>query len=283
MPAEMLGAIFAVARKEFADNLRNRWILALISIFIVLTLVSSFLASGKSGGSSLGNMEETVVTLISLSSLLVPLIAIMLGYSTISGEAENGALLVVLAYPVRRSEVLIGKFLGLGLVLVVSIFAGFGLAGIAIAVTSGASNAPAYLAFMGLTVLLGMIYLSLSICFSTVGKRRVTSLGAGIMVFFWSMIIGSVFLGVYFAQGGSLQSLLAGGGTLPDWFWGEILVSPMDMNQFSVMKAFGTDKGFGFSVETPGWLGIGLTIGVQLLWMVIPMVLSYYFIKKRDF
>jgi len=283
MSAPNWNAIYAIARKEFADNVRNRWILALIAIFICLTLVSSYLASGKSGGSSLGNMEETVVTLISMSSLLVPLIAIMLGYATISGESESGALLVVLAYPVRRSEILLGKLLGQGSVLVFSIFSGFGLAGVAIAATAGTGNVLAYIAFMGLTVLLGMLYLSLSVLFSTLCAKRVTSLGAGVMLFFWSLIIGSVVLGVYLAQGGSLNALMSGGADLPDWFWAYLLFSPMDMNQLLVMKAFGMDQVFGFSVESPAWMSLGLMVGVMLLWTLVPMVLSYYFIKKRDF
>lgn len=283
MPRPNPRAIYTIARKEFADNVRNRWILALIAIFIILTLVSSYLASGKTGGSSLGNMEQTVVTLISLSSLLIPLIAIMLGYSTISGESESGALLVVLAYPVRRSEILLGKLLGLGSVLLFSIVAGFGLAGIVIAGMAGTGNAPAYLAFMGLTVLLGMIYLSMSVFFSALCARRVSSLGAGIMLFFWSMILGSVALGIYLSTGGDMQSLMAGGASLPGWFYGYILISPMDMNQLAIMKAFGVDKVFGFSVESPDYMSLGLLVAVQLAWILVPMALSYYFIRKKDF
>ena len=271
-----------IAKKEFADNVRNRWILALIGVFIVLTLVSSFLASGKSGGNALGNMEDTVVTLVGLSSLLLPLISIMLGYTTISGEAESGALHVVLAYPVSRAEVLLGKILGLGSVLVVSIVAGFGIAGLVIAATAGTQNALPYLAFMGLTVLLGMLYLSLSVCFSSLCTKRVTSLGAGVITFFWSLIIGSIAMGIYLTQGGSIQALMSGGADL-GWFWSYLLLSPMDMNQVSIMKAFGMTTVFGFSVESPAWMSLGLLVGVQLLWTLVPMVLSYYFIKKRDF
>jgi Cu-processing system permease protein len=283
MPTLNPNAIITIARKEFADNVRNRWIGALIVIFATLTLVSSYLAGGKSGSSSLGDMEATVLTLISLSSILVPLIAIMLGYSSISGEAESGALLVVLAYPVRRSEILIGKLLGLGSVLVFSTIAGFGLAGIVIAATAGPGNAPAYLAFMGLTILLGMIYLSLSVFFSTLCARRVSSLGAGVILFFWSMIIGSVVFGIYLANGGSMQSLMGGSAGLPGWFWAYLPFSPMDMNQMAVMEAFGISQMFGFSVEAPAYLNLGILVAVQFVWILVPAALSYYFIKKRDF
>src|SRR5512136_460173 len=109
-----------IAKKEFSDNARNKWILLLIGIFLVLSIAASFMA----GHGATGGMEDTVNTLLSLSSMLVPMISIMLGYATISGEAESGALSVVLTCPVRRIEVLFGKFLGLGAVICFSILVG---------------------------------------------------------------------------------------------------------------------------------------------------------------
>ena len=97
--------ISIIAKKEFMDNLRNNWILILTTLFIILTLVISFV----SGGGSLGDIEVTIVGLLGISSLLVPIISIMLGYDTISGEAESRSLLVVQAYPVSREEVYFGK------------------------------------------------------------------------------------------------------------------------------------------------------------------------------
>ena len=101
-------AIFFVAKKEFQDNLRNRWIIALTIVFIILTIAMSFLAGAQEESTaSLGDMEETVILIVSVASMLIPLIAIMLGYASISGEAENGSLYVLLAYPVKRIEVIL--------------------------------------------------------------------------------------------------------------------------------------------------------------------------------
>lgn len=119
-------AIYSIAKKEFAANIRNKWILALTIIFIVLTVATSYFAGAKAQENSLGGMKETVDVLLSISTTLIPIIAIMLGYSTISGECESGSLGIVLAYPVKRIEVLLGKFIGLGFVLIVSIVMGFG-------------------------------------------------------------------------------------------------------------------------------------------------------------
>jgi ABC-type transport system involved in multi-copper enzyme maturation permease subunit len=245
-------------------------------------LPAEVLLEGEGESSIFGGMEATVGTILTISVLLIPIIAIMLGYATISGEAESGALSVVLSYPVRRIEVLLGKYIGLGSVLIVSIVLGFGAGGILIAATAGIESGGAYLVFIGLTVLLGLLYLSLSMCFSAITKKRVTSLAAGVLIFFWAMIYGMIIFGIYLATGGSTSDFISGDFEFPDWLWKSIVLSPGDMYQMSVMQAFGLDQLFGFEVEVPGYMSLGLLVGVQLVWTIVPLILAYYFFKKRD-
>ncbi|MGB2826393.1 MAG: ABC transporter permease subunit, partial [Thermoplasmata archaeon] len=214
-------SVYIIAKKEFADNVRSRWIVALIAIFLILTIASAFMA----GGGSVGEMDLTVGVLMTISSMLVPIIAIMLGYATISGEAESGALSVVLACPVRRIEVLFGKFLGLGSVICFSILIGFGISGMLIAGTTGHAQWGGFVAFILLTMLLGLLYLSLSMSFSALLRRRVTSLGAGVVVFFWGMIIGMVWMGLYMSTGGNLNDFISGDtSSVPEWFYFEVFL-----------------------------------------------------------
>ncbi|HEY3318232.1 MAG TPA: ABC transporter permease subunit [Coriobacteriia bacterium] len=52
------------------------------------------------------------------ASFIIALAAVFASVSTISGEVESGVAYAVLARPIRRSEVVLGKFLGLGALLV---------------------------------------------------------------------------------------------------------------------------------------------------------------------
>jgi Cu-processing system permease protein len=272
-------AIYTVAKKEFMDNVRNKWIIAMTIIFIILTIAASVLA----GGGEIGKMGDTVGALLSISSLLVPIIAIMLGYATISGEAESGALSVVLSYPVRRSEVLFGKFLGLGSVISFSVLLGFGSAGLVISATTGNSQWLSYIQFILLTMLLGLVYLSLSICCSSILKRRVTSLAAGIVVFFEAMIIGMIFFGALLATGGSLEDFASGNlESMPDWFWYDPFLSPTDGYQTASTLAFDVNEFFGFTIDIPNWLNMGTIIISQLVWLITPLILAYHFFERRD-
>jgi ABC-type transport system involved in multi-copper enzyme maturation permease subunit len=275
-------SIYCVAKKEFLDNIRNKWIIILTTLLFLLVVLFSYLA-GAGGG--LGDMEGTVVGLVGISSMIIPLIAIILGFSTISGEAESGSFSVVLSYPVTRLEVLLGKFLGLGSVIVVAVLIGFGFGGVIITVTTGGESWLGYLGFMGLTMLLGFVFLSLSICVSSFFKKRITSIGGGLIIFFWGMIIGSVFMGILYASGYGITDMMA--GNIPDWYWGEAFFSPADLNQAAVMRAFGINEinmmGSGSEgFKLPDFLNLGTAVLVHLIWLIIPMILAYFFFKRRD-
>jgi len=272
-------AMYTVAKKEFLDNIRNKWIILLTILFVLIIVVFSYAAGS---GETFGDMENTVFGLLGISSILIPLIAIMLGFSTISGEAESGALYVVLSYPVRRVEVLLGKLLGLGSVIIISIIIGFGLGGVVIALTVGPESWVGYIAFIFLSIFLGFIYLSLSICISAFCKRRITSIGGGILVFFWSMIYGTIVMAILFATGGSLEDIMV--GNIPDWFYNSVVFSPGDLHQTAVQRAFGVDtiEAMGFSMAIPEFLNSINLIIFHIIWFLIPLVLAYYLFKRRD-
>jgi len=268
-----------IAKKEFMDNLRSKWIMTLTIIFILLTLVMSFVQ----GGGGLSSMEVTVVGIMAIASMLVPIIAIMLGYNTITGESESGSLLVVLSNPITRFEVLMGKFVGLGSVLSTSILLGFGIAGIVI-MAEDSSNVAGYMIFMILTIMLGLMFLSLSICFSALLKRTVMSLGAGIGLFFWGMIIGTVLMGVYLATTPN-SDLMTMANNMPDWMMTSMMIlSPMDMYQTSTMLGFSMTSlsTGGFSVTLPSYITLPRLLVIYAVWIIVPMIVGYFFFNKRD-
>jgi ABC-type transport system involved in multi-copper enzyme maturation permease subunit len=247
-----------------------------------LVLPESSLYAEEKAERALGNFEDTVGTVMSISVILIPIIAIMLGYSTIAGEAESGSLYVVLSYPVRRSEVLLGKFIGLGFVIVVSCIIGFGAGGVIIAATVGTGSGFGFLIFIGLTILIGLLYLALTIMASAFSKRKVTALASGIIIFFWAMIYGMIIMGIYLGTGGSIDDFISGSIEYPDWLWKSIVLSPGDMYQMASMQAFGINQMFGFTIDVPEYMSLEFLLGVMLIWTIVPMILAYIFFKRRD-
>jgi Cu-processing system permease protein len=276
-------SIYTIAKKEFMDNIRNKWIILLTILFVILIVVFSYLAGGQAGGDDIfGDMQNTVFALLGISSIIIPLIAIVLGCLTISGEAESGSLNVVLSYPISRGEVLLGKLFGLGSVLIFSILLGFGLGGIIISATYGAEAWVGYLAFIGLSIFLGFIYLSLSVCVSSFCKKRITSIAGGIVIFFWSLIYGFIIIAILYGTGYSIDTFLT--GNYPDWFFGSVIFSPSDAHQTAVQLAFGekTISAMGFTITIPEYLTMELIMLVHIVWFIVPLIIAYFLFKRRD-
>ena len=105
-------ALSVLASRELRDGLRNRWVLAVTILLAALALALAFLGSAPVGEVGAAPLEIVVVSLASLSILLVPLIALLLSFDAIVGEAERGTLLLLLAGPVTRWQIVLGKFVG---------------------------------------------------------------------------------------------------------------------------------------------------------------------------
>lgn len=266
--------IFAIIKKEFMDNWRNKWIIAVSAIFLILTLVTSYFSTGKWSdiGVTIAGMETFVI-------LLIPIISLMLGYATIAGEAEEGSLSLLLSYPIDRKEIIIGKFLGLCLVVATTIFLGFGIAGIIIAIKAGV-NVVEYLSFIIASLLLSMAYISISILFSSLLKKRSTALGIAIFIWFlFGMIWGLVLFGILVIEYGT-DIVMQENWAAPDWYYIAAMMSPnQSFDMFVVMNVkplYELQR-----MYLPSYCGLFSPI-VLIFWIIIPLLLGIFFFEKRD-
>lgn len=181
--------ILVIAGAEIRAALRNRWVLATTLLLAALALTLAFLGSAPTGTVGVGALEVTVVSLSSLTIFLVPLIALLLAYDAVVGEAERGTLLLLLAYPVARWQVVLGKFLGHSAVLGFATGLGYGIAGLVLG-GSAAPDAQSWLAFaamIGSSVLLGMVFLALGYLVSVAARDR--GLAAGLAIGTWLLLV----------------------------------------------------------------------------------------------
>src|SRR6185369_4501123 len=118
-------------------------------------------------------IDVTIVSLSSLVTYLVPLIALLLGYDAIVGERERGSLELLLSMPITRFELLLGKFAGLAAALAVSTALGFGAALLALSNELDGRDAMHFFGFAGSALLLGLAFLSMSLCLSVLACNRI--------------------------------------------------------------------------------------------------------------
>lgn len=232
--------------------------------------------------------QKTVEGMSTLTSMLLPIIAIMLGYGAIIGERENGSLGVVLGCPVSRFDLMTGKFIGIGAVLATTIVVGFGIAGLIVAAFAGTAKSLEYVLFIALSLVFAWFFMGFSILFSTLARKRSTAIGSGLFLWFSGMIVGVVLIGVYAATGGDVVSLFGSyttGGqlpTFPDWFWIGEYFNFMDIYAFGSVSIFGISQFFGIEIAAPGFVR-ATTI---FLWFfgltVLSYVMSLFFLNRRD-
>jgi len=129
--------IALIAGKELRDGLRNRWVLAITLLLALFALTLSFLGAAPTGSVKVSPLAVTIVSLSSLSIFLLPMIALLLSYDAIIGEWERGTLGLLLAYPVARWQVMLGKFAGHVGILAIATVLGYGTAGVAALLNSG--------------------------------------------------------------------------------------------------------------------------------------------------
>ncbi len=276
-------AMWAVIKKEFMDSVRNKWIIAMTVVFIILALIVSYFGSAYFGSISddVTGFQEfaiTIVFIMAISIYLISIIGLMLGYGAIVGEKERGSLDLLLSMPISRVEALISKFLGLALVLFISIFLGFGSAGIVIAVFAGSADIGLYLLFLGATFLVGMVFLSVAILLSSVTKRRSTAMGGAVLLWFlFAWIYDIVIVGIHAALEG-LGSLSNPSG----WFYAAELGSPLASYSFLTTLILSMSPDADINLVYPWFVnGFSTTIAL-LLWVFIPLVLSLWVLTRKD-
>lgn len=182
-------ALAVIAGQEIRAGIRNRWVVATTFALAVLGLSLALLGSAPAGTVGADPLVVMVVSLASLSIFLVPLIALLLSFDAVVGEAERGTLLLLLAYPVSRWQILLGKFLGHSAILGLAIVVGYGATAAALVLTEGAA-AEAWAPFailIGSSILLGAAFLALGTLSSVVVRERATA--AGLAVGLWLVFV----------------------------------------------------------------------------------------------
>ncbi|MDT8998023.1 ABC transporter permease subunit [Paucibacter sp. APW11] len=275
--ALQLGQILAVAGKEFSDRLRKRWVLAVALVFTVFSLAITYFGAAAQGQIGPRSIEATIASLVSLVIYLIPLIALLLGFDAIVGERERGSLDLLLALPITRLELLLGKYFGLAAALSLSTLAGFALVAALLGHSFGAAGLYHYGGFVLSSVLLGLSFLSLALLISVLAQDRTRASGQAIALwFFMVLVFDLLLLGLLVASGGELGSWLSG-----DRFAYLLLLNPADL--FRILNVFSLDdvrRLYGLASVVPPALGSPVLMGSAVLaWIVAPLALAAWRFK----
>lgn len=183
-----LTLVWTLAQRELREALRNRWLWLFAAGFAVLALALSRASLSSAGYTGLGGFGRTAASLVNALLLFVPLLGLIVGAGTIAADRERGTLMYLMAQPVTRGEIFLGKALGASIALAAALALGFGLAALGLA-GAGGGDPEAFLSLAGFTFLLAVALLGVGFVISAAVRRAATASGVALLA--W---LGLVFL-----------------------------------------------------------------------------------------
>jgi Cu-processing system permease protein len=270
-----LTLIWTIAQRELREALRNKWLWFLTLGFAALAYALSQAGLAAAGYAGLGGFGRTAASLINALLLFVPLIGLTVGAGTLAGDRERGTLLYLLAQPVSRSEVFLGKATGAALAVLASLALGFGLAGIGLSSGAG-GDAAAYLGLAGYSLLLALASVGLGFIVSAVSRKGAAASGAALLI--WLVL-------VFFGDLGVIGATLALRPT-PATLLVMLLSNPLQLFKLAAIYNLRA------TLDTLGPVGQyavyrfgdgleGLLLGLLLVWIVATFAVAFALFNRK--
>jgi ABC-type multidrug transport system ATPase subunit/ABC-type transport system involved in multi-copper enzyme maturation permease subunit/mono/diheme cytochrome c family protein len=212
------GALLPIVTKELTDAISSRWLIGYASLLAVLGLAAASVGIDSASGLALQAFGRTTATLMNLCLLLAPLVAVLMGAASITGEQERGTLDYLLAQPIARSGLLLAKYAGLLIALSIATLAGFLPAGALIAAHAGAGIIGHYLLFPAIALLAGAALAGVGLFISVASRSAAQSQGTAVFTWFAFVLLYDLVL----------MSSLAVSGLPIGWLAASLVANPVD-------------------------------------------------------
>lgn len=192
--------------RELREALRGRWFVAYSAIFLVGGVLLMALGARDTMLTGFRGYARALTGLVHFGILFVPLMALFPAAAAIAEERENGTLEYLLAQPVTRGEVFLGKWIGVSAAVAGAITAGYLPAG-GIAVLRGVPVS-FVLASYGYLLLLALSFVSIGLGLSAVAETRGRAITIGLVIWLGAIALGSLGAITAFVRWGAPPELL---------------------------------------------------------------------------
>ncbi len=255
-----LKRIFSIASNTFREAVRDRVLYNLVLFVLLITASAIFL-----GELTAGQEARTIVNLgLGACLLFGAFISIFVGVSLVSKEIEKRTVYAIFSKPISRAELILGKYLGLCLTLLVNVLVmGVGVS-LALLYVGGSSFAlliwgAVFLIFLELTILIAV-----AILFSSFSSPALSAL-----LSFFVFIIGH-----FSASLNELANNL--GSSFAKFFFGAIYYVLPNLSLY----VFRTETAHG--IAPPASMIFGAT-GYAAVYVAILLVITILIFSRRNF
>src|SRR5262245_17816172 len=273
-----LKTVITIARQELTINIRNRWTLIFAFVFGALTLAISYFGMVTAGAIGFQSFARTSASLLNLVLYIIPLVALIVG--TLSFTSEKSLSELLFAQPVTRTEILLGKLAGLFASIVTATLVGFGLAGVIIAARTSASGVLRYPIFVVLSLLLALVFLTISALVSSLCQRKTKAFGVVMFLwFFFVLFYDLLVIGVTFLLKERMANV---------FIFSSLFGNPVDMTRVACLMVLDGKEVFGAAgAALTKFLGgerasLLLLLFGLIVWIVGPFLIAQRLLRRQD-
>ncbi|RYY87428.1 MAG: ABC transporter permease [Chitinophagaceae bacterium] len=251
-----------ISRYVWSDIIRNKVVLAYTAFLLIVSL-------------SLFQMEEdpskAVLSLLNIILIVVPLVSMV--FATIHWYNSYEFLELLLTQPISRGKVFMAEWAGISSSLLMAFFVGVG---IPVLIYNGNATGVALLLVGSM---LTLVFTSLAFLASVRSRDKARGIGAALMIWFYCALI----------YDGLLLLLLFAFADYPMETPTLVLscLNPVDLGRIYIMLHLDVSALMGYTgamykdfLGTAG--GTVLTLGILLLWIVVPLWMALRVFRKKD-
>jgi Cu-processing system permease protein len=266
------GQIFPIIKKELRDAFMSRWLIAYSVVLAALGLAATATGLDSASGLAIQAFGRTTATLMNLCLLLSPLVAVLMGAAAIAGEQERGTLEHLLAQPLTRTGLLLGKYTGLVAALTAATFVGFLPAGVLIAAATDVSMLGHYLLFPAIAALAGLAMAGVGLLISVTSRSAVQAQGTAVFAWFAFVLLYDLVL----------MGSLAVSGMPAEWLAVTLVANPVDAARVLGVLALEPDlyllgpAGAFLTVQFSPAGAAGVLLAALAAWSVGPVLLAMH-------
>lgn len=260
--------MFKVLKYSFFDLIRSRWTYAYLAFFLLVTF-------GLLNFSP--DISRTIISLMNIVLILCPLIGTLFGALYYYNSREFIDLL--LALPLPRRSIFLGKYLGLSLSLVLSFIIGVSLpmALFGIFSTDQLLN---FLVLLSTGIFLTFIFTAISFLVTLRFENPIR--GFGIVIFIW-LFLAVIYDGILLVTMMYFENY-----PLDRFALIMTLFNPVDLSRVLIMLQLDISALMGYTGAVfrkffGSGSGMAIAFSALIVWVIIPVLFFLRISRKKDF
>lgn len=254
--------MFKIAKYVVYDILRNRFVLAYLLFLLVISMSFFNLES---------NATKGLMSLLNIILIVLPLVSIV--FATIHVYNSYEFMELMIAQPIRRSDIFLGEYLGLAASLCIAFCIGVG---VPVFIYDGSFRG-VILVLCGL--LLTLVFVSLAFLATVLARDKARGIGLALLLWFFCTILydGIVLMSMFAFSDYPLEKAVMG----------LVFLNPVDLTRIAMLLQLDAAALMGYTGALfqhffGSGIGAGLSLLAMLLWIVWPLWLAVRIFNRKD-